>query len=231
MKNSLKTELRLTAMVFSNEGYAVEFECNYGIQIISYAKYYSIFENDETDQLWRKTFLKIFDGDEARKACLLSEIENWEMDVQDKNEMLELCRTTWESGVDDVEIMKIRSELERKAERRIAQELISIFQKNLESDSFSLNSATNEFYMYVPFIEKPNIKKTTLNPYSTIYWNPDKIFDSILELEQSLYENTATFGTKTVLKCCVDKEMEINDEKIKEIVSNLDLGLVLLYRV
>lgn len=109
--------------------------------------------------------------------------------------------------------------------------MIADFQKRLESEDFSLLEVCDEFHGNIPYFEQPNIKIITLNDNQKIYWNPDKIFETFLELEQSLREHRLRSDAKSVLKCYLNKEIEFSDEKIKEMVHVLNLGLVVLTKI
>ncbi len=231
MEKILKTELRLITMVMSCEIYALDYWCNVGMGIYSLNQNVSILEEKKTVQLWGKVKSVVLEDDITRKAYLLSEIEKWDFEPVEKKELINLFLTTWDAGVDIVEIAKIRRHLIKKTEHRIAHNLIADFQKRLESEDFSLLEACDEFYGNIPYFEQPNIKIITLNENQKIYWNPDKIFETFLELEQSLREHRLRSDAKSVLKCYLNKEIEFSDEKIKEMLSNLGLGLVVLSKI
>lgn len=231
MENTLKTELRLITMVMSCEIYALDYWCNVGMGIYSLNQNVSILEEKKAVQLWGKVKSVVLEDDITRKAYLLSEIEKWDFEPVEKKELIDFFLATWDAGIDIVEIAKIRRRLIKKTEHRIAHNLISDFQKRLESDDFSLLDACDEFQGNIPYYEQPNIKITTLDENQKIYWNPDKIFETFLELEQSLREHRLRNNAKSVLKCYLNKEIEFSDEKIKELVDNLGLGLVVLSKI
>lgn len=231
MENTLKTELRLITMVMSREIYALEYYCNVGMEIYSFMQYFSILEEKKTVQLWKKVKSVVLEDDATRRTCILSEIKKWDFEPKEIKELIDLFLETWEAGIDIIEIKKIRVRLIKKTELRIAHKMIANFQKRLESNEFSLREACNEFYESIPYYEQPLIKYTTLDKNCLIYWNPDKIFDTLLELDQSLTQHHMQFNLKTVLKCYINKDVEFSEEKIKELVDNLNLGLVVLTKI
>ena len=231
MENTLKTELRFITMILCCDVNAIMYPCERGMAISSLLQNISILSEEKTDQLWEKARRVVLEDEATRKACMLSEIEKWDFEPKEKKELIDLFLETWDAGYNNLEMEKIRERLIKRAELRLAQKMIANFQKRIESNEFSLKEACNEFYESIPLYEQPIIKSTILDKDSKIYWNPDKIFDTLLELEQSFTEHRMRYDTKSVLKCYINKEIEFSEEKIKELVYVLGLDLVVLTKI
>lgn len=232
MENTLKNELRLITMVMCCDVSAIMYPIQKGMAISgTLLQYISILSEEKTDQLWEKARRVVLEDDATRKACMLSEIEKWDFKPKEKKELINLFLETWDAGFNNLEMEKIRERLIKRAELRLAQKMIANFQKRIESNEFSLREAYDEFYESIPLYEQPIIKSTILDIDSKIYWNPDRIFDTLLELDQSLTEHYMRYDAKSVLKCYINKEIEFSEEKIKELVYILNLGLVVLTKI
>jgi len=231
MEKTLKNELRFITMIMCCDVNAIMYPIEKGMVISgTLMQYTSILSEEKTDQLWEKARRVVLEDDATRKACMLSEIEKWDFEPKEKKELINLFLETWDAGFNNLEMEKIRERLIKRAELRHAQKMIANFQKRIESNEFSLREACDEFYESIPLFEQPIIKSTILNKDSKIYWNPDKIFDTLLDLDQSLTEHRMRYDAKSVLKCYINKEIEFSEEKIKELVYILNLGLVVLTR-
>jgi hypothetical protein len=232
MDNILKTELRFITMIMCCDVNAIMYPCERGMAISgTLMQYISILSEEKTDQLWEKARRVVLEDDATRKACMLSELEKWDFEPKEKKELIDLFLETWDAGYNNLEMEKIRERLIKRAELRLAQKMIANFQKRIESNEFYLKEACNEFYESIPLYEQPIIKSTILDKDSKIYWNPDKIFDTLLELEQSFTEHRMRYDTKSVLKCYINKEIEFSEEKIKELFYVLGLDLVVLTKI
>ncbi len=232
MDNILKTELRFITMILCCDVNAIMYPIERGMAISgTLFQYISILSEEKTDQLWEKARRLVLEDDATRKAFMLSELEKWDFEPKEKKELIDLFLETWDAGYNNLEMEKIRERLIKRAELRLAHKMIANFQKRIESNEFSLREACYEFYESIPLYEQPIIKSTILNKNHLIYWNPDKIFDTLLELEQSLREHRMRYDAKSVLKCYINKEIEFSEEKIKEMVHVLNLGLVVLTKI
>lgn len=228
MEPLLLKELELIAMITSNEETICQFieDTELGFHSFS-SKQYSFFQHPEAQKIWR-SFVDTAREKSDVKSSILSSIEEADISQLLKEKLKELVLQIWFSKFNPTQLELIYSTFKRKAELRIAQDLIHSFQEKMNHFQFSLKDACDEFFMDTPIFVKTKTINQLLGENSQIYWNSEKTFSSFLELEQELRIHKEFHNIRWVLSCTVQNQSTLSEDKFKELMHNLGLELLFI---
>jgi hypothetical protein len=228
MEPLLLKELELIAMITSNEETICQFKEDTELGYYSFSsKQYSFLQHPEAQKIWRN-FVDTAREKSDVKSSILSSIEEADISQLLKEKLKDLVLQIWFSKFNPTQLELIYSAFKRKAELRIAQDLIHSFQEKMNHFQFSLKDACDDFFMDAPIFVKTKTINQLLGENSQIYWNSEKTFSSFLELEQELRIHKEFHNIRWVLNCTIQKQSTLSEDKFKELMHNLGLELLFI---
>jgi hypothetical protein len=226
MKQLLTEELKLILLVVADEATLDIFISQKKLEYITFSSNkYSFFQLDITKRIWncvveaKTNYLNV-------KAQLMKELDSIQWSLKEKKKMTDLIYLIWHSEFDFSALDLLYQKIKRKTEKRIANDLIKMFRHKIQLENSSLQNAADVFFMNLPIFQKATMKNCVIGANSQIYWNSETIHENLLDLEQELRIHKEFHNIRWVLNCSLQKQFNYSEEKIKELMHNLGLELL-----
>jgi hypothetical protein len=226
MKQLLTEELKLILLVVADEATLDIFISQKKLEYITFSSNkYSFFQLDITKRIWncvveaKTNYLNV-------KAQLMKELDSIQWSLKEKKKMTDLIYLIWHSEFDFSALDLLYQKIKRKTEKRIANDLIKMFRHKIQLENSSLQNAADVFFMNLPIFQKATMKNCVIGANSQIYWNSETIHENLLDLEQELRIHKEFHDIRWVLNCSLQKQFNYSEEKIKELMHNLGLELL-----
>jgi hypothetical protein len=232
MNRKINDELKLILLLVADEKTLHNFINKAKLEYVSFSsKTYSFLQFELSQRLW-KCVIKAYANNLNIKSQVMIELDRIDWSLKEKKRLTNLIYRFWHSEFDSSLLELLYDKIKRKTEIYIAKDLIQSFRQNMKSEIANLKMASDDFFMNLPIFEKSIIKNQTVGENNQIYWNNEKVYENLLDLEQDLRLNKETHNIRWVLKCSVLIQSGCCHEKIKEIMQNLGLELLLIsYKV
>jgi hypothetical protein len=226
MKQLLTEELKLILLVVADEATLDIFISQKKLEYITFSSNkYSFFQLDITKRIWncvveaKTNYLNV-------KAQLMKELDSIQWSLKEKKKMTDLIYLIWHSEFDFSALDLLYQKIKRKTEKRIANDLIKMFRHKIQLENSSLQNAADVFFMNLPIFQKATMKNCVIGANSQIYWKSETIHENLLDLEQELRIHKEFHDIRWVLNCSLQKQFNYSEEKIKELMHNLGLELL-----
>jgi len=228
MNRKINDELKLVLLLVADEENLKCFINEEKLEYVTFSlKTYSFFQFELSERLW-KCVNKAYANNLNIKSQVMKELDRIDWSLKEKKKLINLIYRFWHSEFDSSLLELLYYKIKRKTELQIAKDLIQSFRENMKSENANLKMASDDFFMNLPIFEKSTIKNHTIGECNQIYWNNEKVYENLLDLEQELRFNKETHNIRWVLSCSLLKHSEYCDEKIKEIMWNLGLDMLLI---
>ncbi len=232
MNRKINDELKLILLLVADEENLNSFINEAKLEYVTFSsKTYSFFQFELSERLW-KCVIRAYANNLNIKSQLMLELDRIDWSLKEKKKLTNLIYRFWHSEFDSSLLELLYDKIKRKKELHIAKDLIQTFRKNMKSENADLRISSDDFFMNLPIFQKSTIKNHAIGESNQIYWNNEKVYENLLDFEQELRLNKETHNIRWVLKCSLQKQTSFCDEKIKEIMQNLGLELLLIsYKV
>jgi len=230
MEQLLYDELQFIALLVSNRPILLNYI--YESKLVfktSSLKTYCVFQNEETKKCW-KQIVKAIADDKDVKTVFINQIRNFNLPEIERKKIWEILLYSWKSNVDSTKINSLYLNLKRNTEIHIATHLIQSFQNNMFHKNASLLEACDFFFMECPLNINSDFNHLLIGENSQIYWNNQRVFDSILELEHELRKCKELNNIRWVLNCSIRSQGGVSNHslsiRLKQIMQELGLEIL-----
>jgi hypothetical protein len=226
MKQLLAEELKLILYLVADETILLGFIADKKMEFATFStKKHALFQFELTQKLWNGIENSISNKLNV-KACLMKELDLIEWNLTDKKKLTDIIYHIWHSEFDFSVLDLLYQKIKRKTEKRIANDLIRLFRDKIQLENSTLQNAADVFFMNLPIFQKATMKNCVIGANSQIYWNSETIHENLLDLEQELRIHKEFHNIRWVLNCSLQKQFNYSEEKIKELMHNLGLELL-----
>lgn len=230
MEQLLFDELQLILLLVQDRPTLLNFINESKLEYISYSsKKYLFFQHSEIQRIWIRVVNAVAENLDVQNE-IENEIKSWEWHSDDKDKVINYIHHISTLNINPFVLEVLYRKFKRNTELKIANYLIQSFQENMNLGHLSLQEACDLFFMECPRTITSDYQKVLVGQNCQVYWNSERVFENLYELEQELRNCKEHQNIRWVLNCAIEnKELLENEdaqERLKEIMRNLGVEIL-----